>query len=78
MTDNREIKIIKHIKKYVLGIEPPSNGLVMEKMENLGKEELYCEWFRCPNCKDSNVRRGFRYCPNCGFDLINYRWGDKL
>jgi len=52
-----------------------SNMTVKGKMENLGKEELYCEWFRCPNCKDSNVRRGFRYCPNCGFDLINYRWG---
>lgn len=47
-------------------------GIKLE-LENLGEDELWCYWFRCPKCKDENVRKYLRFCPNCGFDLIDYK-----
>ena len=35
----------------------------------LGKEELWCEWWRCPVCHTSNLRCGNLCCPDCGVRL---------
>lgn len=36
---------------------------------SLGKDELYTEWFRCPECRDSYIAVEFRYCPICGNEI---------
>ena len=37
----------------------------------LGKDELYCHFFKCSNCKTSDIAIGYKYCPNCGVKLVN-------
>lgn len=38
-------------------------------LESEGKDEMYCEWFRCDRCEDSNIFAGANFCPNCGQDI---------
>jgi hypothetical protein len=33
------------------------------------KDEIYTNFFICPNCKDDNLIQGFNFCPNCGIKL---------
>ena len=30
------------------------------------EDELYCWWYECSNCKNTNITRAWDYCPNCG------------
>lgn len=30
------------------------------------KDEIYCNWYKCPSCEDTYVRSGDNYCSNCG------------
>lgn len=43
-----------------------------EKLTSIGKDELYCEWFKCPKCSESNIAEFFNYCPDCGYDVRHY------
>jgi hypothetical protein len=43
------------------------------KLKNIGKDELYCEWFRCPKCDGTDITEDSNFCPNCGLDLKDYK-----
>lgn len=34
-------------------------------------DEMCCNWYICPNCKNDDVAEGFSYCPDCG-EKINW------
>jgi rRNA maturation protein Nop10 len=34
-----------------------------------GKDEMYTEWFICPDCGSRNIFAGANYCPECGKDV---------
>jgi hypothetical protein len=36
---------------------------------NVGKDEKWCEWYRCPACKEIDITAGSKYCPQCGIKL---------
>jgi len=36
------------------------------KKDDIGKDEWWCNWYKCPNCGENNIARCFDYCPNCG------------
>lgn len=38
------------------------------------KEELYCEFYKCPSCEDTYVRIEDNYCSNCG---CKFEWNKK-
>jgi len=48
---------------------------VITPVDSQGKDELWCEWFKCPACAKANIWRGCNYCPDCG---IRIRFGDDL
>lgn len=35
-------------------------------VDNMGKEEWWCDWFRCRECGEKWIYISFKYCPNCG------------
>jgi uncharacterized membrane protein len=37
--------------------------------QNMGYDEWYCPWYRCPKCKQEHIARSFLYCPDCGVKL---------
>lgn len=36
----------------------------------MGKDEWWCNWFKCPNCNSVSVASSFTFCPDCGVKLI--------
>ena len=46
------------------------NVVIDIKTDSIGKDEIYCEWFRCPSCKDEEVRELQKYCSNCGSRFV--------
>ena len=40
------------------------------KVEDVGKDELYCRFWKCLACKNSNIPEGSNYCSECGRELI--------
>ncbi len=36
---------------------------------NIGKDEKWCYWYECPNCKDRNTSHGQKFCGECGIKL---------
>jgi len=44
--------------------------VVITKEDSIWKDEMYCEWFSCPECGDTYIARCFNYCPNCGLKII--------
>ncbi len=51
---------------------PASTGSVaIGEAQNMGHDEWYCRWYRCPKCEGEGIARSFRYCPDCGVQL---RW----
>lgn len=41
----------------------------ISEKDNQGKEEWWCDWYRCPNCNKSNIAGNFKFCPMCGVKL---------
>ena len=39
------------------------------KMENTGREEVFCLWFVCPKCKEDCITSDDNFCSNCGHKL---------
>lgn len=39
--------------------------------DNIGKDEAWCEWYKCPNCKDTMITCHQKYCGNCG---VKFEW----
>ena len=42
---------------------------IIKTSETLGKYELCCHFFECPNCKKQEVIHGYQYCPVCGIEI---------
>ena len=36
-------------------------------------DEAYTDWYVCPNCGDSNIMKGSKYCSACGLKI---NWKD--
>ena len=48
---------------------PPTGSVVIGEDQNIGKDEAWCDWYRCPKCNESNIARVFSFCPDCGVEL---------
>ena len=35
-----------------------------------GKGEMFCNFYKCPNCNVIDIIREMKYCPGCGKKLI--------
>lgn len=46
-----------------------TSAVSIGEAQSYGWDEWYGEWFRCPNCEETSIARGFRYCPDCGVKL---------
>lgn len=42
------------------------------ELKSIGKDEMYCEWFVCPDCKGENIAEHFKFCPDCGLNLEGF------
>ncbi len=43
--------------------------VVITKENSIGQDEIYCEWFVCPECGFDCIKKGFSYCPGCGAEI---------
>jgi hypothetical protein len=44
-------------------------------------DEIYTDFFRCPNCECEDIIRGFNYCPLCGIAIdwqVDYKKLDEV
>jgi predicted RNA-binding Zn-ribbon protein involved in translation (DUF1610 family) len=48
-------------------VEP--SPVVISEAQNMWVDELYTEWYRCPQCKDDMITRASNFCPKCGVKL---------
>ena len=46
------------------------NKVKISEKNNIGRDEIYCNWYRCPKCRDVMITSSSRYCTNCGIKLI--------
>ena len=46
------------------------NKVKISEKNNIGKDEIYCNWYKCPKCRDVMIISSSRYCTNCGIKLI--------
>lgn len=37
--------------------------------EIAGREEVYCAWWRCPECQEAEIKDSFNFCPMCGVEI---------
>ena len=35
----------------------------------LGKDEAYCDWYKCPECGSPWINADSKYCPECGIKI---------
>ena len=43
--------------------------VIITDKENKGFEEVFCCWFKCPNCGDGYIKECSNFCPNCGCEI---------
>lgn len=69
MSDRIEyVNCKKCLKRY----EKQENVVVINKRKDHDcKDELYCDWFKCPSCGDTYIRNNDKYCSNCG---SKFKW----
>jgi hypothetical protein len=48
-------------------VEP--SPVVISEAQNIGEDELYTNWYRCPQCKDDMITPRSNFCPKCGVKL---------
>ncbi len=41
----------------------------ISEVDNTGKDEVWCDWYKCPNCKDTGIISGQNFCGECGGKL---------
>ena len=41
----------------------------INKSQSCGMDEMWCEWYTCPECKSSNVIAKSNFCSNCGCEF---------
>lgn len=39
-----------------------------------GEDEVYCNWYKCPSCKNPYVRNRDNYCSDCG---CKFEWSGE-
>jgi len=42
---------------------------ISNDMKNSDGDEMWCEWYTCPACKNDDVLPGVNFCDNCGIKL---------
>lgn len=47
-----------------------SNEIEISKLNSIGYEEVYEEYYSCPKCDDEWIICRSNYCSNCGAKLI--------
>lgn len=35
-------------------------------IQEVGRDEIYCVWFKCNSCEDEMITSESKFCPNCG------------
>lgn len=47
-----------------------NNEILIEDKDWSGKDEVYTDWYTCPNCKKDMIMTGASYCQDCGVKLL--------
>jgi hypothetical protein len=47
------------------------------KLKLLGEDEIYTNWYECPECKDTNIFELANNCPNCGYAVKDF-WKETI
>lgn len=63
-------RVHKFCEEYLDPINFKVNKVVIDEAASAGAEEMYAEWFICPNCKDDMITKFSKYCPGCGCRII--------
>ena len=45
------------------------NEIEIGEKDNQGKDEVYCNWYKCPKCSDTMITHHQNFCGNCGIKL---------
>lgn len=41
----------------------------IKESDEVGMDERYGMYYKCPNCQEENIALGYNYCPDCGIRL---------
>ena len=50
-------------------MEGERHSIYITKAHTIGKNELFCNIYKCPSCNESKIIYGFVFCPVCGKKL---------
>lgn len=39
-------------------------------IKEVGKDEVWCDWYKCNNCGGEMITEDSNYCPDCGYKII--------
>ena len=59
----------EHMSGEAKQSNPPTGSVVIGEDQNMGVDEIYCDWYRCPKCKEESITRSSKFCPDCGVKL---------
>ena len=56
-------------------MKPKEKEIKITDVEYVSRDEVYCDWYKCLNCKDDMITENQNYCGNCGSKL---KWSSPL
>jgi predicted RNA-binding Zn-ribbon protein involved in translation (DUF1610 family) len=43
--------------------------ITITENNEVGKDEMWCMWYKCPNCGGTYIANTMKYCPDCGLKI---------
>jgi hypothetical protein len=47
-------------------VEENKEVVIVQQSNSIGESEVFCEWFHCPKCEETDIQKSYSFCPNCG------------
>lgn len=76
--ETRAQKFVEVIESLITSIkqeERENKTVSISKVDFYTEDELYCDWYKCRNCEETDIAEDFNYCPNCG---VRINWIQSL
>ena len=58
------------LRNIISNIDDGSSAVTVNRQkDHYDKDEIYCDWYKCPKCGDTYLRSCDNYCGHCGVKL---------
>lgn len=62
----KKTEIEKIFDIFVTKIEESRSAVIIKDENFYSEEEVYWDFYKCPNCGEWRITRIFTFCPSCG------------